>query len=218
MLGFVGNKLGMTHIFKDGEHIAVTVVAVQPNHVLGVKDKTKHGYEAVLLGSGVKKESRYKKPILGQLKKNNLPLVSLQKEFRTDRAVEFKVGMLIKCDHLTVGEMIDVQSVSKGKGFQGVMKRYNFKGGRDTHGCSLSHRVPGSIGQRTYPGRVIKGKKMPGHMGDATVTSRNLEVIAIESEQNLVLIRGALPGGKNAQVILRPKAKEFETRVLSAQA
>ncbi len=218
MLGFVGNKLGMTHIFRDGEHIAVTVVTVQPNHVLGVREKVKHGYEAVLLGSGEKKESRYKKPTLGQLKKNNLPLVALQKEFRTERAAEFKVGMLVKCDHLTVGEMIDVQSVSKGRGFQGVMKRHNFKGGRDTHGCSLSHRVPGSIGQRTYPGRVIKGKKMPGHMGDVTVTSRNLEIIAIEAEQNIVLIRGALPGGKNAQVVLRPKAKEFETRVLSAQA
>lgn len=218
MLGFVGNKLGMTHIFKDGEQVAVTVVQVQPNHVLGVKEKAKHGYEAVLLGCGEKKESRYKKPVLGQLKKNQLPLVSLQKEFRTLRAGEFKVGMQIKCDHLSIGDMLDIQSVSKGRGFQGVMKRHNFKGGRDTHGCSLSHRVPGSIGQRTYPGRVIKGKKMPGHMGDVTVTNRNLEVMAVEPEQNIVLIRGSLPGGKNAQVILRPKAQEFETRVLSAQA
>lgn len=218
MLGFVAKKIGMTHIFKDGEHVAVTVVSVQPNHVLGVREKVKHGYEAVVLGAGSKKESRFKKPVLGQLKKNSLPLVSLQKEFPTTRASEFKVGMQIKCDHLAVGEFVDVQSVSKGRGFQGVMKRHNFAGGRDSHGCSVSHRVPGSIGQRTYPGRVIKGKKMPGHMGDETKTVRNLEVVGVEAEQNIILIRGPIPGGKNAQLILRPKASEFETRVIGAQA
>lgn len=218
MLGFVGEKLGMTHIFKDGECVAVTVVQVRPNHVLSVREKTKHGYEAVLLGAGEKKESRFKKPVLGQLKKNQLPMVNVQKEFRTTRAAEFKVGMQVKCDHLTVGDVIDVQSVSKGRGFQGVMKRHKFAGGRDSHGCSLSHRVPGSIGQRTYPGRVIKGKKMPGHMGDVSVTVRNLEILGVEPEQHIVLIRGALPGAKHAQVVLRPKAGEFETRVLQAQA
>lgn len=218
MLGFMGQKVGMTHIFKDGEHVAVTVVAVQPNHVLGVREKTKHGYEAVLLGAGEKKESRFKKPVLGQLKKNQLPLVGVQKEFRTTRAPEFKVGMKIHCGHLSVGDVLDVQSVSKGRGFQGVMKRHNFAGGRDSHGCSVSHRVPGSIGQRTYPGRVIKGKKMPGHMGDVTLTVRNLQIVGVEPEQNLVLIRGTIPGGKNAQVLLSPKTAEFENRVLAAQA
>ncbi len=217
MFGLLGEKLGMTHVFKDGEHVAVTVVKVTPNHVLGVKEKTKHGYEAVLVGAGAKKESRYKKPVLGQLKKNQLPLVATQKEFRTGRAGEYKVGMQVGCAQLAIGDVLDAQAISKGRGFQGVMKRHNFAGGRDSHGCSLSHRVPGSIGQRTYPGRVIKGKKMPGQMGNVVVTVRNLEVVAVEPEQNLVLIRGTIPGAKNGQVVLSPKSAEFENRILAVK-
>lgn len=216
MLGLMGEKLGMTHVYKDGKHVPVTVVSVLPNWVLDVRTQEKNGYNAVVVGAGNKKEQRIKKPTRGYLKKNKLPFVSEIKEFRTDKATEYKVGSEITCAHLEAGDKVDVRSQSKGKGFQGVMKRYNFAGGADSHGCSVSHRVPGSIGQGTWPGKVIKGKRMPGHMGSEFVTVKNLEIVAVEPEQNIVLISGSIPGPKSARLVLNLKP-DFETRVLTVK-
>lgn len=215
MLEIMGKKLGMTHVYKNGKHVPVTVVQVTNNQVLDVRSQDKNGYKAVVIGWGEKKESRLKKPVLGYLKKNKQPNVAVIRECRTDRADDYKVGSTFGCADLEAGAKVDVQSRSKGRGFQGVMKRYNFAGGPDSHGCSVSHRVPGSIGQGTDPGKVIKGRKMPGHMGDALVTVKNLEIVAVESEQGLVLVSGSVPGSKNAHVVIRPLAKDFEEKVLA---
>lgn len=218
MVALMGQKLGMTQVYEgdEGAFVPVTVVRVTFNIVTALATQEKHGYNAVQLGFLEQKEKRVSKARAGQAKKNNVQLTKILREFRTARAGEYKVGAQFSAQAFATGDVIDVQGVSKGRGFQGVMKRHNFKGGRDTHGCSLSHRSPGSIGQRTYPGRVIPGKKMPGHMGDETVTVKNLRIVGVEAEQNLVLVRGALPGGKNAVVCLYPQAKDFENRLLTA--
>lgn len=218
MVALMGQKLGMTQVYEgdEGAFVPVTVVRVSPNVVTALATQDKHGYNAVQLGFLEQKEKRVSRARAGQSKKSNVPLTKILREFRTSRAGEYKVGATFSAAAFAAGDKIDVQGVSKGRGFQGVMKRHNFKGGRDTHGCSLSHRSPGSVGQRTYPGRVIPGKKMPGHMGDETVTVKNLRIVGVEAEQNLVLVRGALPGGKNAVVCLCPQAKDFENRLLTA--
>lgn len=216
MLGFIGTKIGMTQVFKnDGSVCAVTVVRTDPNVVIHVKTKEKSGYSAVLLGCGVQKKERVSKPLLGQFKKAGVEPCFHLKEFRTERASDYQAGMVMTASHyLKTGDRVDVQGVSKGKGFQGVMKRHHFAGGSDSHGNSLSHRTPGSIGQNTYPGRVIPGKRLPGHMGDQAVTIKNLEVVQVEVEQNIVLIKGALPGSQNAAIYLYPHGQEFEQRVV----
>lgn len=218
MLGLIGEKIGMTQVYaEDGSFIPVTVVSLRPNFVAAIRTPEKNGYQAVQLAAKEQKESRLSKPLKTQFKKANLNTASWVKEFLTDKVSNYTVGMQIGVGSFKIGDKIDVQGVSKGKGFQGVMKRHHFAGGRDSHGCSLSHRVPGSIGCRTYPGRVIPGKKMPGHMGDRTVTMKNLEVVGIKEEQGILLIKGAVPGANHAQVFIFPHAKEFEDRVLSAQ-
>lgn len=215
MLGLVGEKIGMIQIYgQDGAMVPVTVIRVQPNVVTAIRTVKANGYSGIQVGFGEKKESRVNKPQRAYFKKHNLKAFGFLTEFRIDSAESFQLGAEFKAACLKVGEVIDVQGRSKGKGFQGVMRRWNFAGGRDTHGCSLSHRVPGSIGQRAYPGRVFPGKKMPGHMGDETVTTKNLTIVGVEAEQNLVLIRGAVPGAKNSKVFLYPQAKDFSERVL----
>lgn len=215
MFGLIGEKLGMTQVFdKDGKFVPVTVVRVQPNLVTEVRTKEKHGYASVQLGYGNKKPKNIKKPQSGFFKKNNLRPVGLLKEFRTEAAAGFKVGTEIKVDALQTGDVVNVQSVSKGRGFQGVMKRWNFGGGHDSHGCSISHRVPGSIGNRAYPGRVYPDKKMPGHMGHEKVTVKNLCVVGIEVEQNLALVSGAIPGPQGSLLYIYHQSKDFEKRVL----
>lgn len=216
MLGLIGEKIGMTQIYdQNGAFVTVTVLRVQPNVVTAIRTKEKNGYNAVQLGYGEQKESRLSKAVMGSLKKSGLKPVRLMKEFRTDKSADFKVGMMVSAKTLAIGDVIDVQSRSKGRGFQGVMKRWNFAGGRDTHGCSLSHRVPGSIGQRAYPGRVFPGKKMPGQMGDMITTLKNLKVVGIEVEQNLLLISGNIPGGTKAIVRILPIKADFEQRTLA---
>jgi large subunit ribosomal protein L3 len=217
MLGIIGEKIGMTQIYDNeaGFVVPVTVVRVLPNVVTAIRTKEKCGYNAVQLGYGEQKESRISKSVLGTLKKAGIKPVKVLKEFRTDRSVDYKVGTLLTAKTLVAGDKIDVQGTSKGRGFQGVMKRHNFKGGRDSHGNSLSHRVPGSIGQRAYPGRVFPGKKMPGHMGDVTVTLKNLVIVGVEVEQNLILIKGAIPGGNRMRVSIIPHSADFEKRALA---
>lgn len=217
MLGLLGEKLGMTQVYdEEGSLVPVTVVRVAPNVVTGVRTKEKNGYEAVQLGSGETKESRLKKPVAGYFKKNQLKLLSVLREFSVEKSLEFKVGAEIRASVFQAGEGVEVQGESKGKGFQGVMKRWHFAGGHDSHGCSLSHRAPGSIGQRAYPGRVMRGMKMGGHMGADTVTVKNLKIVAVEAEQNLVLVKGALPGANNSRVVIYSQAKDFVRRVLNA--
>jgi len=216
MLGLIGKKLGMTQVYgDDGVVVPVTIVEVLPNVVTALLTNDKNGYNAVQLGNQEQKESRMTKPLVGKFKKIKLPTFYNIKEFRTDRAQDYKVGQKITIEHLEIGEKINIQGQSKGKGFQGVMKRYHFSGGNDSHGNSVSHRVPGSIGQNTSPGRVIPGKRMPGHMGDETVTVKNLEIVGKEVEQNLVLIKGAVPGSRSSKVVLYPHSMEFENKILA---
>ncbi len=218
MLGLIGKKVGMTQIYReDGSVVPVTVVQVTPNVVVSVKTKDTHGYSAVELAFGEQKESRLTKPALGRYKKINVKPHRVSAEFRTDRAQEYTVGTQILAEHLQAGQIIDVQGRSKGKGFQGVIKMHHFSGGNDSHGNSVSHRRPGATGQRTSPGRTIAGKKLPKHMGDQNVTIKNLEVVGIETEQHLVLVRGAIPGCKTGQIFLYPHSNDFEGKVLTSQ-
>lgn len=217
MIGIVGEKIGMTQIYaEDGAFIPVTVVRVGTNVICAVKLAEKHGYSGIQVGYGEKREKLVNKPQRGYFKKNKLKNFGLLREFRTDKSDNFPIGAELTAELLNVGDKIDVQGTSKGKGFQGVMKRWHFAGGADSHGCSVSHRVPGSIGQRAYPGRVFPGKKMPGQMGDQTVTLKNLTVVGIELEQDLVLIRGAVPGARGAKICIYPLAGDFEARVLKS--
>jgi large subunit ribosomal protein L3 len=217
MLGIVGEKIGMTQIYaEDGAFVPVTVIRVGTNVVCAIKLLEKHGYSGIQVGYGEKREKLVNKPQRGYFKKNKLNNFGLLREFRTDKSAEFPVGAELTAELLAVGDKIDVQGTSKGKGFQGVMKRWHFSGGADSHGCSVSHRVPGSIGQRAYPGRVFPGKKMPGQMGDQTVTLKNLSIAGVEVEQGLVLIRGAVPGARGTKICIYPLAGDFETRVLKS--
>ncbi|OVE80701.1 50S ribosomal protein L3 [bacterium K02(2017)] len=216
MLGIIAEKLGMTQIYnKEGQIVPVTVVKVLPNNVVGTKTNSKHGYNAVQLGYDEQKESRLNKPKLGYYKKIKQAPAKIVKEFKTDRSSEYNIGMKLSAASLAEGEIINVQGVSKGKGFQGVMKLYSFAGGCSSHGTSVAHRVPGSIGQGTDPGRVIKNSKLPRHMGDETVTIKNLEIVGIELDQNIVLIKGAIPGSKKSHLYLYPQTNEFEEKVLA---
>jgi len=217
MSGIIGKKIGMTSIFDaDGKAIPCTVIEAGPCVVTQVKTVETDGYNAMQLAFAEKKEKHTTSALKGHFAK--------AKTTPKRKLVEFKhfpellnAGDVVKVDVFAEGDFVEVVGTSKGKGFQGVMKRHHFKGGRDSHGCSLSHRVPGSIGQRTYPGRVIPGKKMPGHMGDRTVTTKNLEVVGIKEEQGILLIKGAVPGANHAQVCIFPHSKDFESRVLSSQ-
>src|SRR3989338_1916141 len=203
MFGLLGEKLGMTQVFDDrGKFVPVTVIRMLPNLVTAIKTLSKHGYNSVQLGYGEKKPKNIKKPQRVFFKKNNLKPVAILKEFRVDDPQGFQVGSEIKAGIFKIGDRVDVQAFSKGKGFQGVMKRWNFQGLPASHGCSVSHRKPGSIGNRAYPGRVFPGKKLPGHMGDAKVKVKNLKIYGVEEEQNLLLISGAVPGPKSNVVFI----------------
>lgn len=215
MLGLIGKKVGMTQIYDaEGSMVPVTVVHIRANTVMALSTKDKHGYNSVHLGHEEVKKGRVNKVRAGVAKKNNLPVAGHIKEFRTERVGEIAVGSKISVAAFAVGDQVDVTGVSKGKGFQGVMKRHHFGGGHDSHGCSISHRSAGSIGNRTWPGRVIPGKKMAGQMGNQGTTIQNLTVVGVEPEQELVLIKGALPGGKGMRIYVYPQASDFEERVV----
>ncbi|WP_226648827.1 50S ribosomal protein L3 [Microbulbifer variabilis] len=208
-IGIVGRKSGMTRIFtEDGVSIPVTVVEVAPNRVTQVKTVETDGYAAVQVAVGTRKASRVSKPEAGHFAKANVEAGTNLFELRTDGSEEtFEIGSEITVSSFEAGQKIDVTGTSKGKGFQGGIKRWNFRTQDATHGNSLSHRAPGSIGQCQTPGRVWKGKKMAGHMGAERVTVQNLEVVRVDAERNLLLVKGAVPGAPGGNVIVRPAVK-----------
>jgi large subunit ribosomal protein L3 len=203
MKGILGKKLGMTQVFAaDGKCIPVTVVETGPCVVLQKKSVETDGYNALQLGFGEKKTHRTSKPEMGHFKKAGKGAFEYVREIRQDDVDSYNVGDQIACDAvLATGDLIDVTGTSKGKGFQGVMKRWNFSGGRASHGSKF-HRGPGSIGCSAWPSKVFKGKKMAGQMGNERVTTQGLQVVEIRPEMNLVLVKGAVPGPKNGLVII----------------
>jgi large subunit ribosomal protein L3 len=206
-IGIVGIKRGMTRVFtEDGVSIPVTVIEATPNRITQVKSVDTDGYTAIQVTAGTVKASRVKKPAAGQFAKASVEAGRSLWEFRTDDAA-LSVGDSLTVEAFTEGQKVDVCGKSKGKGFAGVIKRYNFQMQDATHGNSVSHRAPGSIGQCQTPGRVYKGKKMAGHMGAARVTTQTLEVVKIDQENNLLLIKGAVPGAKGGDVIVTPAVK-----------
>ena len=207
-IGLVGKKCGMTRIFtEDGASVPVTVVEVDPNRVTQVKTLDVDGYNAIQVTTGAKKSSRVIKPEAGHFAKAKVEAGRGLWEFRTEEGASFELGQLIGVDLFEQGQKVDVTGQSKGKGFQGGVKRWNFHMQDATHGNSLSHRAPGSIGQCQTPGRVFKGKKMAGHMGAEQVTVQSLEIVRVDAERNLLLIKGAVPGATGADVIVKPAVK-----------
>ena len=204
--GMIGKKLGMTALFtSDGKYIPVTVVQVGPCVVTQIKNISSDGYNAIQLGFGEKKKSRINKPMQGHFKKSGAGCFEFLREVPVDDSSEYKLGQTVSLDLFTIGERIDVSGTTKGRGFAGVIKRHGFHGGKKTHG-SHSHRIPGSIGCSAWPAKVIKGKKMPGQYGNNRKTVRNLEIVDIRPEQNLMLIKGAVPGsGYGLVEIKKPK-------------
>jgi large subunit ribosomal protein L3 len=207
MSGIIGRKMGMSSVYnKDGNIVPVTVIQAGPCQVVTIKTADKDGYQALQLGFGTRKEKNISKPVLGQYKKNNLTSSYILKEFRFPEISNYKIGDEIKADFFQEGEKIKVRSKSKGKGFQGVMRRHGFSGvGGTTHGQSDRLRAPGSIGSSSYPSRVFKGQRMAGRMGYENVTISNLSVVKILPEQNLILVKGAVPGSINTIVELIKK-------------
>ena len=207
MSGILGRKMGMSSVYNnDGNIVPVTVIQAGPCQVVTIKTAEKDGYQALQLGFGSRKEKNISKPILGQYKKNNLTPSYILKEFRFPEIANYKIGDEIKVDFFKEGEKIKIRSKSKGKGFQGVMRRHGFSGvGGTTHGQSDRLRAPGSIGSSSYPSRVFKGQRMAGRMGYENVTISNLSVVKILPEQNLILVKGAVPGSINTIVELIKK-------------
>ncbi|MFT7243898.1 MAG: large subunit ribosomal protein L3 [Candidatus Azotimanducaceae bacterium] len=207
-IGIVGVKRGMTRIFnEDGESVPVTVIEATPNRVTQRKTVETDGYEAVQVTMGAVKASKISKPKAGHFAKANVEAGRHLHEFRCEADAECKVGDSFSVEAFEVGQKVDVTGRSKGKGFAGVIKRYNFQMQDATHGNSVSHRAPGSIGQCQTPGRVFRGKKMAGHMGAVQVTTQTLEVVRVDQENNLLLIKGAVPGAKGGEIIVTPAVK-----------
>jgi len=203
--GLIGKKLGMTGVFTpDGRYVPVTVLQVGPCVVTQVKTVATDGYDALQLGFGEKKASRVNMPVKGHLKKSGLEGAEVLSEVSVDNPGEYNPGQEIGLDIFNVGERIDVSGKTKGRGFAGVMKRHGFGGGRETHGGKC-HRIPGSIGCSAWPSKVIKGKKLPGHYGDTKKTVRNLEILDIRPEENLLLIKGAVPGARSGIVLINKR-------------
>lgn len=215
-VGLVGRKCGMTRVFTDdGVSIPVTVIEVLPNRVTQLKSPEKDGYKAVQVTTGVRKKSRLSKPEIGHYAAAKVEPGRGLWEFRlsdSENSESYAVGSEISVTLLAEGQYVDVTGTSKGKGFAGNIKRNNFTMGDATHGNSLSHRAPGSIGQRQSPGKVFKGKRMAGHMGQDICTVQTQKVVRIDAERNLVLIRGAVPGAPGSDVIIRPAVKVKEMR------
>ncbi|EEX38165.1 50S ribosomal protein L3 [Vibrio metschnikovii] len=208
MIGLVGRKVGMTRVFtEEGVSIPVTVVEVEANRVSQVKTLETDGYAAIQVTAGTKKANRVTKPEAGHFAKAGVEAGRGLWEFRLENGEEFEVGAELTVELFNEIKKVDVTGTSKGKGFQGAVKRWNFRTQDMTHGNSLSHRAPGSIGQCQTPGRVFKGKKMAGHMGAERVTTQNLEIVRVDAERNLLLIKGAVPGATGANVIVKPAIK-----------
>jgi large subunit ribosomal protein L3 len=209
-MGLVGRKCGMTRVFtEDGDSIPVTVIEAQPNRITQVKTVENDGYRALQVTAGERKASRVSKPEAGHFAKAKVEAGDLLTEFRVADSDEtdYEVGSELRVELFEAGQKVDVIGTSIGKGFAGTVKRHNFRTQDATHGNSLSHRAPGSIGQNQTPGRVFKGKKMSGQMGNVRRTAQNLEVVRVDQERNLLLIKGAVPGHKGGQVVVQPSIK-----------
>lgn len=209
-IGVIGRKCGMTRIFTaDGVSVPVTVIEVEPNRVSQVKTTERDGYSALQVTVGSRRASRVSKPLAGHYVKSGVEAGRALCEFRLDNGEGdgIELGSEIKVDIFTDGQKVDVSGTSIGKGFAGVVKRHNFRTQDATHGNSLSHRAPGSIGQNQTPGRVFKGKKMAGRMGGKRCTTQNLEVVRVDAERNLLLVKGAIPGSKGNDIVVTPSTK-----------
>ena len=205
--GIIGKKIGMTQIFDEkGNVIPVTVIETEGNIVAQVKTVETDGYNAIQLGFEDVKESKLSKPEIGHFTKSKLALKKHLREFRTDAVAEVKVGDEVKADTFVAGDKVDIQGTSKGKGFQGVIKRHGQSRGPMGHG-SMYHRRPGSMGSTSTPGRVFKGKKLPGHMGRNTITIQNLEVISVDLDKNVILVKGSVPGAKGSILKVKSSAR-----------
>ncbi|PHM31045.1 50S ribosomal protein L3 [Xenorhabdus innexi] len=209
MIGLVGKKVGMTRIFtEDGVSIPVTVIEIENNRVTQVKNKETDGYRAIQVTTGSKKANRVNKPEAGHFAKAGVEAGRILREFRlSEDDAEFAVGQSISVEIFADVKKVDVTGTSKGKGFAGTVKRWNFRTQDATHGNSLSHRVPGSIGQNQTPGKVFKGKKMAGQLGNERVTVQSLDVVRVDAERNLLLVKGAVPGATNSNLIVKPAVK-----------
>ena len=208
MLGLIGRKCGMTRVFlDDGSSVPVTVIELFENVVSQVKNSATDGYNALQIAYGKKSNRKVTQPLIGHFKKAAIEPALGLKEFRIDDVNPFKMGDVIGLEILEGRKHVDVTGVSKGKGFAGTIKRYNFKMGDATHGNSLSHRAPGSIGQRQSPGRVFPGKKMAGRMGGEQVTTQSLEIVQVLHDKNVILVKGAVPGAQGGLVVIKPAIK-----------
>lgn len=206
--GVIAQKVGMTRIFTEaGEQVPVTVLKVDNCQVVAQRTEEKNGYTALQLGVGLAKVKNTPRAERGHFAKASVEPKRKVAEFRVSPDNLIDVGAEITADHFVVGQFVDVTGTSKGKGFQGVMKRWNFSGGRATHGNSLSHRIPGSTGQRQDPGKVFKGKKMAGHLGDERVTSQNLKIVKTDAARGLIMVEGAVPGAKGGFILVRDAVK-----------
>ncbi len=212
-IGLIGRKLGMSRVFTEtGTSIPVTVIEVLPNRITQIKSQDNEGYQAIQVTTGVKRASRVNKPAAGHFAKAGIEAGRGLWEFRLDEneGKDLAVGQDINVDHFQVGQKVDVMGISKGKGFQGAVKRHNFRTQDATHGNSRSHRAPGSIGQNQTPGRVFKGKKMAGHMGSKRCTVQNIEVVRIDKDRQLLLVHGAIPGSPGGDVIVKLTVKKVK--------
>jgi large subunit ribosomal protein L3 len=210
-IGIVGRKRGMTRVFTDqGESVPVTVIEASPNRVMRLLESDADGYRAVQVAWGEKRRNLINKPAAGSLAKAEVETAAGMLEFRlgNDEGTELAPGAEIKVDIFQDGQKVDVCGTTIGKGFAGAIKRYHFSTQRTTHGNSLAHRAPGSIGQCQTPGRVFKGKRMAGHLGNARRTTQNLEVVRVDAERNLLLIKGSVPGAKGGRVVIMPAVKK----------
>jgi large subunit ribosomal protein L3 len=212
-IGLIGRKRGMTRVFtEEGDSVPVTVIEVDPNRVAQVKSEESDGYRSIQVTFGRRRGSLLNKPVAGHFASAGVEAGEGLWELRLPQGEgdDLETGAELKVDMFEAGERVDVTGTSKGKGFAGVVKRHNFRTQDASHGNSLSHRAPGSIGQCQTPGRVFKGKKMSGHMGDERVTTQNLEVVRVDMERNLLLIKGAVPGAAGGAVMVRPAAKTVQ--------
>ena len=214
-VGLIGKKIGMTRLFLEkGNSVAVTVLEVEPNRITQVKTEVDHGYSSIQVTTGEGNQKRLAKPELGHFAKAKVGVGRGLWEFRvaSEEVEQYEVGGECSIDSYAEGQKIDVRGVSKGKGFAGTIKRWNFRGQDNTHGNSISHRAPGSIGQCQTPGRVFKGKKMSGHMGAVNVTVQNLEIIELDQDKNLMLVKGAVPGSAGCDVLIKPAVKTSKNK------
>ena len=207
-MAILGKKIGMTQIFEDGKVVPVTVIEAGPNFVLQTKTTEKDGYVAIQVGFGEKKEKNTTKPLMGIFNKAGVKPQRFVRELRVESVEGYTLGQEIKVDVLGTTEFVDITGTSKGKGTAGVMKRHNFHGNRATHGVSRNHRLGGSIGNSSTPGEVYKGRKMAGRLGNDKVTVQNLKVVRVDAENNLLLVKGAVPGAKNGYLTIKAALKK----------